>query len=502
MGNRLYFYSTVGVAFILLLYTLSYFSPFYIDDAFISLRYVDRFLQGKGLTWNDGEVVEGYSNFLWVMLTALLGAAGVELVLATKILGGITTIATFVLLVWHLRKNPAAPLAVLLGLSAFASCASVAIWSMSGMETSLMMMLLTWATIVARRLIDKEDYDTAVWVGILLGLLCMTRPEGVIFTFFFASGLLIFSELPKLRRVKIIALMCAVSWVIFGAHLAFRLSYYHQWTANSALAKASLSYSHVIEGVFYAGSAMTSFLPVFLYSLFTTRLCISRVARFNGILGIIILGYTVSIITAGGDTFEAYRFFVPLVPLFALWAVNCANAAMQSGRKVLEVALLLVVLSGQVFLQYQYPAHNVRNSHILMELWSKMGMALKERFGDTRPLTLFMAAGASPYYSELPAIDGFGLNDAYMTKHRYDPELGFGAGRIGHELFNVEYIKSRRPDVLVLETPMFGMWCDFDDCKDLLDNYVSEELDAGGNNMKFRVFIRKDSTKAKLRERQ
>src|SRR5690606_2465390 len=41
--------------------------PFMADDAFISLRYSERFLQGKGLTWNDGERVEGYSNITWVL---------------------------------------------------------------------------------------------------------------------------------------------------------------------------------------------------------------------------------------------------------------------------------------------------------------------------------------------------------------------------------------------------------------------------------------------------
>ena len=53
----------------------------------ISLRYADRLQQGRGLTWTDGERVEGYSNLLWVLMTAGLGWLGLDLVLATRLLG-------------------------------------------------------------------------------------------------------------------------------------------------------------------------------------------------------------------------------------------------------------------------------------------------------------------------------------------------------------------------------------------------------------------------------
>ncbi|MBE8345803.1 hypothetical protein IQA88_19270, partial [Leptospira interrogans serovar Pomona] len=38
------------------------------DDAFISLRYAKNFADGKGLVFNEGEFVEGYTNFLWTIL--------------------------------------------------------------------------------------------------------------------------------------------------------------------------------------------------------------------------------------------------------------------------------------------------------------------------------------------------------------------------------------------------------------------------------------------------
>ncbi|MEE2886561.1 MAG: hypothetical protein VX951_03930, partial [Planctomycetota bacterium] len=40
------------------------------DDAFISFRYSDNLIEGKGLRYNAVEKVEGYSNFLWTILIA------------------------------------------------------------------------------------------------------------------------------------------------------------------------------------------------------------------------------------------------------------------------------------------------------------------------------------------------------------------------------------------------------------------------------------------------
>ena len=52
---------------------------FLTDDAFISFRYSVNLAQGHGLVFNPGgERVEGYSNFLWVVILAGLDVIGVK----------------------------------------------------------------------------------------------------------------------------------------------------------------------------------------------------------------------------------------------------------------------------------------------------------------------------------------------------------------------------------------------------------------------------------------
>ena len=60
---------------------------FYEDDAYITLRYVRRWIDGSGPTWTDGERVQGYTHPLWFLQLTLLGRFGVDLVGASRALG-------------------------------------------------------------------------------------------------------------------------------------------------------------------------------------------------------------------------------------------------------------------------------------------------------------------------------------------------------------------------------------------------------------------------------
>jgi hypothetical protein len=66
--------------------------PVAFDDAYVSFRYAENLVHGlvhgHGLVFNPGERVEGYSNFLWVLLAATAIAAGTDPLVAMQWLGG------------------------------------------------------------------------------------------------------------------------------------------------------------------------------------------------------------------------------------------------------------------------------------------------------------------------------------------------------------------------------------------------------------------------------
>ena len=65
------------------------------DDAFISFRYAQNLVEGKGLVYNAGEKVEGYSNFLWTMLVALGMELKLDPIHTTNALGLVSFVLTY-----------------------------------------------------------------------------------------------------------------------------------------------------------------------------------------------------------------------------------------------------------------------------------------------------------------------------------------------------------------------------------------------------------------------
>ena len=152
-------------AAVLLIHALSYL-PLVYDDAYISLRYANRLLEGHGLTWTDGEAVEGYSNLLWVLACAGLGWLGMDLVHAARALGlagGIAAVAAFA--VTYRPRNLSGSLPALAGGLFVALAGPIAIWCVGGLEGALVAGLLAWTIALLRPLLDKETAFTLDWMN-------------------------------------------------------------------------------------------------------------------------------------------------------------------------------------------------------------------------------------------------------------------------------------------------------------------------------------------------
>src|SRR5688500_675742 len=61
-----------------------------VDDAYISFRYARNFARGWGLVYNEGERIEGYTNFLWTVLLGLGIKVGLPAVGTAKVLGTVS----------------------------------------------------------------------------------------------------------------------------------------------------------------------------------------------------------------------------------------------------------------------------------------------------------------------------------------------------------------------------------------------------------------------------
>ncbi|HEY8172474.1 MAG TPA: hypothetical protein VIH21_05255, partial [Dehalococcoidia bacterium] len=120
------------------------------DDSYISYRYAENFASGAGLVWNRGEHVEGYTNFLWVVMLAGFHKFGADIVLTGRWLGfvlGVAAIAGTYVLTRALVAGEAGKIAGAGAALLLAASGPFAVWGTAGLETSLFAALLVAATL-------------------------------------------------------------------------------------------------------------------------------------------------------------------------------------------------------------------------------------------------------------------------------------------------------------------------------------------------------------------
>lgn len=219
---------------------------FLCDDAYISFRYARNFGDGFGLIFNPGgEAVEGYSNFLWVVVLALGRVMGIA---PDQIANPILTVCSLILVVLVilrcLRDLPARASAwwLLLPATLLASNRSFAVWSTSGLETRLFELLIVAGLLRAISELEAfEGSQRPSWPGaaVLLALATLTRPDGLLLS---ACILGVWAFWPlcwggfQIRRVVMGAVVYAIPVI---AHYLFRYFTYGDWLPNTYYVKVN-----------------------------------------------------------------------------------------------------------------------------------------------------------------------------------------------------------------------------------------------------------------------
>lgn len=447
-------------ALLLAAWQAAFVGPFVSDDAFISLRYADRLLHGLGLTWTDGERVEGYSNLSWVLLCALLGALGLDLVAAARLLGAGCTAVALWALAWAAapRTLPRAALAALAPF-AVASTQVVLGWTLGGLEGPLVLACLALGLALLQRRFAAAP-AAALWprrallaAGAPFALLAVTRPDGPLWALAAGLGLALAG-----RSLRIAWWFGLPALLAAGAQLSFRLAYYGALVPNTAHVKAGFDPARLPAGLDYVQAALGAHLGLVLPAALGAALLLGR--RDRRALGVVLLlpallwlGYLVAI---GGDHFPGRRLLHgALAPLALL-----AAAPVLAGPPRLAALAALVVLGGAGW--NTYTARTDAQSHELRhEVWEwrgkVLGDALAAAFGAERPLLALDSAGALPFYSRLPCLDLLGLCDATIARTPMPAWIATMRPEIprppGHLLGNGAYVLDREPDLVLFLPP-------------------------------------------------
>ena len=427
------------------------------DDAYISWRYAENLARGLGLVWNEGEYVEGYTNFLWTVILAIPHWLRLDVEMFATWLGlalFTVTLGIFYALVGKLTRSWLAAVAATLALGLFPSFAAFAT---GGLETQLQTCLVTasFALMVSamRRTAPSSLLSTAI--GLTAALAMLTRMDSFVVV---APLMAVYASHVGAtyggRQLAAFAPAVAVPLAICGVWLTWKLAYYGALLPNSYHAKvegiaqvrhgASFVLSFVQAYAFYLPVAC---VPVGLWLAWERRLD----RRVVAILAVPLVCWLAYVIRVGGDFME-YRFLIPVLPLTFLgtYWVMCELDV----RPARAAVLTSLVLAGGM-LAYRSPrVPKPAGSPLPMEElvvtpnqeWYEIGAVLGEAFAQSvQPKIAVVPAGVIPYLSHLPAVDMLGLNDPDVKEFIHVPDE-----LIGHRyLAPLNLLEQRRVNFMI-----------------------------------------------------
>ena len=467
------------------------------DDAFISFRYAENLSHGLGLVFNAGERVEGYSNFLWTLGTALGMRFGVEPETWSIVWGVFFYAATLALLLadsFQARGAPAREPDGLLPPDALAptpiACVLAAVhhdwqvYATSGLETSLFTFLLTAGYVLGVR--ARWGVRGAGASGFAFALAALTRPDGVLLVPIVGLYMM-WARRPRVASAVAFGTVFLVAWVPYAL---WKIAYYGEFFPNTYYAKSAYL-PWYDQGWTYVSLYFRRYwvlalaIPVALTAL-VVRIAAwarrptltegaelpaaprSRVAdpargeeRVQGLALALVLGlvYTLYVTRVGGDFMYA-RFLIPAAPFFVIAMARGVDLLLErrpavrwaaTAAAVIGVAVAPLPLHGNEWIHgianepSFYPAEKIA-------LARREGLILRRYFEG---LPVGMALGGSQaalaYYAR-PAIaieTSAGLTDRWIARQPLPHR-----GRVGHEKMPpVPYLIERKAHFAIHSGP-------------------------------------------------
>lgn len=305
---------------------------FQCDDAFISFRYARNLADGHGLVFNPGlERVEGYTNFLWVLILAGFCRLGMAPPQAADVLSVALSIALFAMVVRYCLTNrpPGVHAAwAIVPAALLAANRSFAVWSTGGLETRLFELLVVAGVLCTMREMKQARAGSlrALPISALLFAgACLTRPDGLLIAGCVGAARVVIQWRDRSLAARQVAIGLALFVPPVAAHFLFRRAYYGDWLPNTYYAKAAGQVWWSKGAEYFAALileyAVWLWIPIFIAAIVGLR---RRGASATLIvIGAAIVPHAVYVLSLGGDHFE-YRpvdLYIPLLAVFVFFGV-------------------------------------------------------------------------------------------------------------------------------------------------------------------------------------
>jgi arabinofuranosyltransferase len=416
------------------------------DDAFITLRVVDNFVNGNGLRFNVLERVQAFTHPLWMFFLTPFYALTREPFLTVMLL----SVAVSLSALWVLAARIASRLewGALLILAYMASTA-LCDFSTSGLETPLTFLLIAL-------FVWQSGKGSLIGAPIIAGLLFFNRLDLIVLL---APALFyLFLQAKGKRRLHVIgaSLAPAAGWMLFS------LVYYGAPFPNTAYAKLGTGLDTgvlIVRGLQYTQDFILADPLLALLIVAAVFLALRSKQWLAKSLGIGMILYFAYILKIGGD-FMSGRFFAPmgflalcilarepLPPLLAKWWKPIGFAGVTAlaallGLRMTEGPLssLAIPADGIIEERLFYYAgtgllpvlkSRIETGDVPLTQWVQRGRELREIAArQNAPIVVASGTiGMRGYFGgpQVHLIDELALTDAFLARLPAIPH-----SRVGH----------------------------------------------------------------------
>jgi len=457
LTNRSFF---IPLFVVIMIFTIVLFNTAWIhDDAYITFRTVDNFVNGYGLTWNTSERVETYSNPLWMFLVTIPYFFTDEFYYTSIILSITVSVIAVLIFTFKISKTI---LGAILGITIFIFSKPFIDYSTSGLENPLTHLILGIFLMVYIKSMKRFSVKTLFLLSIITAFGAINRLDTVVF--FLPCLAFAFLKLPKIKGiyVVILGLVPAIIWK------GLAIFYYGFPFPNSAYAKVlTIGLDKILlaqEGLYYFENLLGWHPGTFFIIMIgiVVPFIIKEKRLIPVTLGVVL--YLIFILQSGGDYMSGRLFTAPLFVAVIL----LSQYKFTSFRRIPLVALFVIVIivgvitpnsplfSDEDYHQlpesldsrgyfgripdergFYYTETGLLNNLPLVDAphhtWGEMGLEVKER-GQTPVKTATSGMFGFHAGPEIYIIDRYTLSDPLLSKLPFTKQgKYFGEGwRIGH----------------------------------------------------------------------
>jgi arabinofuranosyltransferase len=453
---------------------------FVTDDAFISFRYAQNLVRGHGLRFNLAEhvPVEGYSNFLWVLVCAVFESFRMNINLWPLLL----SVACGTVLLWLVfdtlrRRLEVSTTVAALATLTLACFPPFALWSTSGMET-VPFALLVFVTF--ERLALRRAGPDGIGGGIAGLLLALIRVEGLAWVVVILIVAILARRIARQRCLRALVTCALIVGIGYAVYFGWRCWYFETLLPNTVYAKAELDTLRLVRGFNYVLSFALAFLTPFLIVPGTVLALRPRRIAVGLPIAAMAWAFPAYAVVVTGDFMAMGRFLIPGLPfgtillawmLDDLWNPGWARrgAAIASTAAIVALGLLpglpppwnLHVVPQTVrerfrfrfnkpefdseYDRWQYQIKNTAEG-------TRLGQALRSYVSqrtlpDEQPSYVCGGIGAVAYYSDVYIYDSNGLVTPEVARRKLDHSQKLRSP--GHEKWvPSEYFLKDNPTIL------------------------------------------------------